>query len=145
MTPCPWYSILNKAVKEEYFTRIYEGGFMEKIVRQSLLYDFYGELLTEHQKQAYEDIVFNDMSYAEIARTSNISRQGAYDMIKRCDKLLEGYEEKLHLVNKFLSAKEKITEIKKTAELMKEKNKDAGLDTFIDEILTKSEEIFEEL
>ncbi len=145
MTPCPWYSILNKAVKEEYFTRIYEGGFMEKIVRQSLLYDFYGELLTEHQKQAYEDIVFNDMSYAEIARTSNISRQGAYDMIKRCDKLLEGYEEKLHLVNKFLSAKEKITEIKKTAELMKENNKDAGLDTFIDEILTKSEEIFEEL
>ena len=145
MTPCPWYSILNKAVKEEYFTRIYEGGFMEKIVRQSLLYDFYGELLTEHQKQAYEDIVFNDMSYAEIARTSNISRQGAYDMIKRCDKLLEGYEEKLHLVNKFLSAKEKITEIKKTAELIKEKNKDAGLDTFIDEILTKSEEIFEEL
>ncbi len=118
---------------------------MEKIVRQSLLYDFYGELLTEHQKQAYEDIVFNDMSYAEIARTSNISRQGAYDMIKRCDKLLEGYEEKLHLVNKFLSAKEKITEIKKTAELMKENNKDAGLDTFIDEILTKSEEIFEEL
>ena len=145
MTPCPWYSILNKAVKEEYFTRIYEGGFMEKIVRQSLLYDFYGELLTEHQKQAYEDIVFNDMSYAEIARTSNISRQGAYDMIKRCDKLLEGYEEKLHLVNKFLSAKEKITEIKKTEELMKENNKDAGLDTFIDEILTKSEEIFEEL
>ncbi|MBQ1328552.1 MAG: DNA-binding protein [Eubacterium sp.] len=118
---------------------------MEKIVRQSLLYDFYGELLTEHQKQAYEDIVFNDMSYAEIARTSNISRQGAYDMIKRCDKLLEGYEEKLHLVNKFLSAKEKITEIQKTAELIKEKNKDAGLDTLIDEILTKSEEIFEEL
>ena len=57
----------------------------------------------------------------------------------------KGYEEKLHLVNKFLSAKEKITEIQKTAELIKEKNKDAGLDTLIDEILTKSEEIFEEL
>lgn len=32
---------------------------MEKIVRQALLYDFYGELLTEHQKRIYEDVVFN--------------------------------------------------------------------------------------
>ena len=36
---------------------------MEKIVRQSMLYDFYGELLTEHQKSVYEDVVNNDMSY----------------------------------------------------------------------------------
>lgn len=118
---------------------------MEKIVRQSLLYDFYGELLTKHQKQAYEDIVFNDMSYAEIARTNNISRQGAYDMIKRCNKLLEGYEEKLHLVSKFIEAKEKINDVKKTAEELKKINSDAELNKYIDEILRKSEEIFEEL
>ena len=55
---------------------------MEKIVRQSLLYDFYGELLTEHQKAIYEDVVNNDMSYSEIARMNQISRQGVYDMIK---------------------------------------------------------------
>ena len=46
---------------------------MEKIVRQSLLYDFYGELLTEHQKDIYEDIVMNDLSYSEIARLNGIS------------------------------------------------------------------------
>ena len=40
---------------------------MEKIVTQGLLYDFYGELLTEHQKRIYEDVVFNDMSLSEIA------------------------------------------------------------------------------
>lgn len=43
---------------------------MEKIVQQTLLYDFYGELLNEHQKQIYEDAVFNDLSLSEIARES---------------------------------------------------------------------------
>ena len=75
---------------------------MEKIVRQSLLYDFYGELLTEHQKAIYEDVVNNDMSYSEIARMNQISRQGVYDMIKRCDKILEEYEDKLQLVDKLI-------------------------------------------
>ena len=74
---------------------------MEKIVRQSMLYDFYGELLNEHQKSVYEDVVNNDLSYSEIAKINNISRQGVYDIIKRCDKILEEYEDKLHLVEKF--------------------------------------------
>ena len=40
---------------------------MEKIVEQGLLYDFYGELLTPHQRRIYEDAVFNDLSLSEIA------------------------------------------------------------------------------
>ena len=48
---------------------------MEKIVAQGLLYDFYGELLTEHQRRVYEDVVFNDMSLSEIAEEQGISRQ----------------------------------------------------------------------
>ena len=61
-----------------------------------MLYDFYGELLNEHQKEIYEDVVFNDMSPSEIAREEGISRQGVHDLIKRCDKILKDYEEKLH-------------------------------------------------
>ena len=49
---------------------------MEKIVEQTLLYDFYGELLTEHQKQIYEDVVLNDLSFSEVAEERGISRQG---------------------------------------------------------------------
>ena len=64
---------------------------MEKIVEQGLLYDFYGELLTEHQKAIYEDVVFNDLSLSEIAKEKGISRQGVHDMIKRCDRILNGY------------------------------------------------------
>ena len=46
---------------------------MESIIKQSLLYDFYGELLTEHQRTVYEDAVFNDMSLGEIAEEQGIA------------------------------------------------------------------------
>ena len=84
---------------------------MEKIFEQGLLYDFYGELLTEHQRSIYEDAVFNDMSLGEIAEERGISRQGVHDLIKRCDKILQDYESKLHLVERFARAKETIGEI----------------------------------
>lgn len=85
---------------------------MIKIVEQSMLYDFYGELLNEHQKQIYEDVVFNDMSPSEIAREEGISRQGVHDLIKRCDKILKDYEEKLHLVRKFTDTRNDVNQIK---------------------------------
>ncbi len=84
---------------------------MEKIVEQGLLYDFYGELLTEHQRQIYEARVFDNLSLGEIAQDMGISRQGVHDLIRRCDKILQGYEEKLHLLQKFLSIKETVTQI----------------------------------
>ena len=40
---------------------------MEKIYERSMLYDFYGELLTEHQKNIFEEVVFDDLSLAEVA------------------------------------------------------------------------------
>ena len=77
----------------------------------TMLLDYYGELLTDHQKQIYEDAVFNDLSLSEIAREAGISRQGVHDLIKRCDRILEGYEEKLGLIRKFQQTKEKVEEI----------------------------------
>ena len=85
---------------------------MEKIVEQGLLYDFYGELLNEHQRRIYEDAVMNDMSLSEIAQEAGISRQGVHDLIKRCDKTLEDYESRLHLMEKFRIITEKLKEIK---------------------------------
>ena len=73
---------------------------MEKFIEEALLYDFYGELLTEHQKLIYEDFVLNDLSLSEIAEDREISRQGVYDIVRRCRKQLQGYEAKLHLVAK---------------------------------------------
>lgn len=84
---------------------------MEKIIEQGILYDFYGELLTEHQRSIYEDAVYNDLSLSEIAEENGISRQGVHDLIRRCDKILAGYEQKLHLVEKFTSIKQKLKEL----------------------------------
>ena len=84
---------------------------MEKFVVQSLLYDFYGELLTEHQRRVYEEVVFNDFSVSEVAKDAGISRQGVHDMIKRCGRILEEYESKLHLVEKFLHIRENVRQI----------------------------------
>lgn len=84
---------------------------MEKIVEQGLLYDYYGELLTEHQKKIYEDAVYQDLSLSEIADEAGISRQGVHDLIKRCDRILQEYEDKLHLVAKAGSVKAKADEI----------------------------------
>lgn len=89
---------------------------MEKIVEQTLLFDFYGELLTEHQNSIYEDVVFGDLSCSEVAQEKNISRQGVHDLIKRCNKILTEYEEKLHLVEKFLVIREKVGEIRESAD-----------------------------
>ena len=89
---------------------------MEKIVEQGLLYDFYGELLTGHQRNIYEDVVFNDLSPSEIAREQGISRQGVHDLIRRCDRILEDYENKLHLVAKFVKIRETVEEIQKEAD-----------------------------
>ena len=84
---------------------------IEKVVEQSLLYDFYGELLNKHQRDIYEAALFDDLSLSEIAQEAGISRQGVHDLIKRCDRLLQQYESKLHLVQRFSLAKEQIEEI----------------------------------
>ena len=88
---------------------------MEKFVEQTLLYDFYGELLTERQQQVYESDVLEDYSLSEVAEDLGISRQGVHDMIKRCNHTLEEYESRLHLVEKFLCIRKQVQKIKELA------------------------------
>ena len=89
---------------------------MENIVEHTMLYDFYGELLTEHQRRVYEEVVFDDLSLGEVAEELGISRQGVHDMVRRTEKALRKYEEKLGLVRKFISLKRKVNEIKELTE-----------------------------
>lgn len=107
---------------------------MEKFVEQGYLYDFYGELLTPRQQQVYESVLLEDYSLSEVAEDLGISRQGVHDMVKRCNKILEEYEEKLHLVEKFLNIQAQVREIHSLA-----------LENHIDKIADISSEILEEL
>jgi len=84
---------------------------VEKLYEESLLYDFYGELLTEHQKQVFEEVVLNDYSLAEVAEELGISRQGVHDLVRRTRQALTGYEEKLHLVQKFIRIRSNVNRI----------------------------------
>ena len=88
---------------------------MEKIVEQTLLYDFYGERLTEHQRRIYEDVVLNDYSLSEVAEELGISRQGVHDNVKRCGRILQDYEDKLHLVEKFVNIRGQVQKIHELA------------------------------
>lgn len=111
---------------------------MEKIVEQGLLYDFYGVLLTQHQRSIYEDAVFHDLSLAEIAEEAGISRQGVHDLIRRCDQSLKKYEEKLHLVQRFYEIRQKTSEIRALAE-----NTDLATDGLRSEICRLTGEIMQ--
>lgn len=92
---------------------------MDEKLQQAYLYDFYGEMLNDHQRQIYEDFVFNDLSLGEIAAEEGISRQGVADMVKRCEKKLLDYEKKLHLVEKFVSVKNDVERIHSLTEEFK--------------------------
>lgn len=109
---------------------------MEKFVENTILYDFYGELLTDHQRRVYESVVFDDLSLAEAAEQENISRQGVHDIIKRCNASLAAYEEKLHLMERFRMLREKAETIRTAA----------GLEPVDKELIIRmAEEILEEL
>ena len=88
---------------------------MEEFLQQTLLYDFYGELLTEHQRKVYEEVVLNDLSYSEAAEMFGVSRQGVHELVKRCNKILSEDESKLHLVERFVQIRETVKQIQKMA------------------------------
>ena len=89
-----------------------EVDFLIKKYHLTLLFDFYGELLKENNRQIYEDYILNDMSLGEIASERGISRQGIYDTIKRTVKKLEDYEKKIHLIERYEIINHKVEDIK---------------------------------
>lgn len=74
---------------------------LEKTTRMNYLYDFYQSLLTEKQQSYMSLYYLDDYSLGEIAEEYDVSRQAVYDNIKRTEAMLEEYEEKLLLLQKF--------------------------------------------
>lgn len=89
---------------------------LKEMIKLSILFDFYGELLGEHKKEIFSDYVLNDLSLGEIADEAGMTRQGVHDIIRRCSKKLNEYEEKLRLVEKFEQTKKKVNEMKVISE-----------------------------
>lgn len=83
----------------------------DETVYRTMLFDFYGELLTEKQRM-YFDLHYNeDYSLSEIAEMTGISRQGVWDIIKRAEETLRSTEEKTGLIGRFRETQAAIGEI----------------------------------
>ena len=89
---------------------------MEKIVEQGMLYDFYGELLDENKKEIMNLYHEDNLSLAEIAEDLGQSRQGVHYTLKKAEKSLEKYEERLGLVRKYLENLRKYQQVEQIAE-----------------------------
>lgn len=97
-------------------------------VTRSLLFDFYGELLTDKQRE-YFDLHWNeDYSLAEIAELGGLSRQGVWDILRRADAILRQYEEKTGLVRRHLDRMAEIAVIRRElSELLPESDRTRAL------------------
>ena len=123
---------------------------MEKIVEQGLLYDFYGEILTEKQRELFDLYYNEDLSLSEIADQIGISRQGVRDLIKKAEEELLFLEEKLGLARKMVSLRQhsdNMVNIAKNTELPLEisikSNKEAHVLTIADTGIGMSREEME--
>ena len=85
---------------------------LEKTTRMNYLYDFYQSLLTPKQQSYMSLYYLDDYSLGEIAEEYDVSRQAVYDNIKRTEAMLEEYEEKLLLFQKFQERSKLLTDIK---------------------------------
>lgn len=92
------------------------------ILKTTLLYDFYGELLTDKQKEIFELFYQNDMSLSEIGDELEISRQAVRDQLKRTEKILLEYEDKLKLVERFIANKNSAVKIRNLIDELESKN-----------------------
>ena len=91
---------------------------MDKTIYLTVLYDYYGELLTEKQKKYFEDYYLENLSLSEISENEKISRNAVHKQIKETEKKLELYEEKLHLYHNAIQIRKIINPL---AEDIKEK------------------------
>jgi len=82
-----------------------------KNYRINSLFEFYEPLLTNKQKEYIQLYYADDYSLGEIAEEFSVSRQAVYDNIKRTEKILEGYETKLHLYHDFVERNQEIDAI----------------------------------
>lgn len=113
------------------------GDEMEKRFEISLLLDFYGELLTEKQRDIMDMYFNNDLSLSEISEINNTSRQAIHDTIKRCEKMLLVYEEKLKLLNKNHKLKETLNNIISELDDLQINIKDKRMNQLICDIKTQ--------
>ena len=107
---------------------------MKDKIRRGRLYDFYGELLSEHKRKIFELYVIDDLSLTEIADEMDMTKQGVSNLIKRSTAAMEEYESALRLCERFERIEDRLDVIRRIA-----------AENGLDEISALVDEISEEL
>ena len=103
--------------------------------RMAMLFDFYGDLLTERQREFYDLYYNEDLSLAEIAENYGISRQGVRDVIVRAEAAMSEIEEKTHIIRRFHQSKAAIAAIDAAADkLLRAVDERSYGDAMLDEL-----------
>ena len=78
---------------------------MDETLRNTMLFDFFGDMLTDKQQEYYDLYHNEDLSLSEIAEGAGISKQGVYDIIIRAEKTLLKFEQKTGIIQKWFDAR----------------------------------------
>ena len=105
--------------------------------RMALLYDFYGDMLTDRQKEFYDLYYNEDLSLAEIAENYGITRQGVRDVIVRAEAVLTELEDKTGIVRRFLRMKEQFAQMEQAVAAISRRNEDRWQDEELDALCAK--------
>ena len=116
--------------------------------RMTMLYDFYGDLLTDRQKEFYDLYYNEDLSLSEIAENYDISRQGVRDVIVRAEAAMTEIEDKTHLIRRFHQMRKQFKEIEAVAQRLQRLNdrdyQDRELDDIAEELRSLASQLSEE-
>jgi len=107
--------------------------------RMALLFDFYGDVLTERQKEFYDLYYNEDLSLSEIAENNGITRQGVRDVIVRAEAILSDLEDKTGLIRRFHAMRKQLQLVQENAQeilALNSKYDDPALERLAQEIIT---------
>lgn len=99
--------------------------------RMTMLFDFYGDVLTDRQKEFYDLYYNEDLSLSEIAENYDMSRQGVRDAIVRAEAALEELEEKTGIVKRFQEQKHQLEEIESLAQAARSVSADPTVSDYL--------------
>ena len=112
---------------------------LDNLAKESLLYDFYGGLLTDKQREVMELYHEENYSIVEIAGELGVSKQAVHDNLKKTEKILSDYEDKLGLVSKFVNRTNALRTVR--ADVMSIRDELAGTAEIKPELAARIDEI----
>ena len=113
--------------------------------RMTMLFDFYGDLLTDRQKEFYDLYYNDDLSLAEIAENYDITRQGVRDIIVRAERTLEEVEEKTGLIRRFHEIRETAAQLRAVSQEIDALNTRRFRDELLNKLCRRLDEAIDQL